>query len=567
MSGGWGAHMWSAAKTARFAAHTPEALYAMVEPANGATAADLGRLLTQASTTIKEIGDDLKTHSTAVEWEGEGGDAFRKWIHETSLATLSLGDYSETAGKWLGHAADTLHEVKPQLETLKDSSLAAQKVLDAHAAKATDVGNHDGGPSTTEVESAQKQAGGDQAEAAQLMMKLAQSYNASTEQIEALKAPEFPVLPTRFVPEIVDGDEDVYDSSQDTGTAAVVGGVGVAAVGAAAIGEASRSSSLAYGNSSASAPSTAHAARVVPDFTTGGTGTSLDRVGTLPSPSVPATAPPATPSLQGGTSGLSAPTTGAPPPVFGGATSRTGVPPRGAGAAKTPSAFGPRGPLGTPASPGETGAPGTPRGTAQGRGVPGLSGRQGTPSGAPSSVRGPGGASPGRAANGISGGRPTTPQAGRPATAPSRGTVVGGTPTQSTPGARGAAAEGAPRAGANFARGSGYAQGRGAASDGARLPAHSDGVAGGQPQASKTRRNQPPATRGAGLLHGAAGDAAHTQRVGAPARGSVGTSRKDDARNEPAERSRDERAASEETEAEQNQRPLPPPRLPGLPAD
>ncbi|MFD0514124.1 hypothetical protein ACFQ0Q_35175 [Streptomyces aureus] len=247
MSGGLGSHMWGMVKHYRFAVHTPDQLWAMVESADGSTPADLGALLTSAAKTIKEIGDDLKTHSTAVEWDGEGGDAFRKWVHGAALATLSLGDYSEGAGKWMAHAADTLHEVKPQLEILKNSSASARSILDAHAAKATDVGNHVGGPSEASVTSAKSQYDNDSAEAAQLMIKLAQSYAASTEQIDALKAPEFPDMPKRFVPKRFDGNEDVGESpstsSPNAGTAAAVGGVGVAAAGTAVVREAARGAS------------------------------------------------------------------------------------------------------------------------------------------------------------------------------------------------------------------------------------------------------------------------------------------------------------------------------------
>lgn len=95
-----------------------------------------------------------------------GREAFRTWCNQAALATLGLGDYSESAGKWLGHAADTLHEVKPQLEILRKQSATARSVLDAHAAKATDVGNHDGGPSDTEVKTAKTRYANDSADAA-----------------------------------------------------------------------------------------------------------------------------------------------------------------------------------------------------------------------------------------------------------------------------------------------------------------------------------------------------------------------------------------------------------------
>ncbi|GAA1278453.1 hypothetical protein GCM10009646_76750 [Streptomyces aureus] len=566
MSGGLGSHMWGMVKHYRFAVHTPDQLWAMVESADGSTPADLGALLTSAAKTIKEIGDDLKTHSTAVEWDGEGGDAFRKWVHGAALATLSLGDYSEGAGKWMAHAADTLHEVKPQLEILKNSSASARSILDAHAAKATDVGNHVGGPSEASVTSAKSQYDNDSAEAAQLMIKLAQSYAASTEQIDALKAPEFPDMPKRFVPKRFDGNEDVGESpstsSPNAGTAAAVGGVGVAAAGTAVVREAARGASLAGDRHTAAA---ATSPRAVPDMSAGGTSTGLDRVGTLPpSATPPATSPSPSPTaLPGGTSGIGAPPPGAMPPVFGG-TGRSSVPSRGVAGSRLPSSstLGPRGPLGPPAGTGMPGTPGASRPVMPGRGVPGVTG---TPSGSASPVRGPGGATPGRPSNGIAGGRPVSSQAGRSAGAMPRATVVGSSPAQPSLGVRGGA-EGGPRTGAVPGRGGGATSGRGSGSTAARMPAHSDGIAGGQPQPSKARRNPSVTTRGTGLVRGTESDPAQVQR-GGPAQGSSTASRKDGARTGPAEGPLNERPAQgeAETEAEQTAQPLPPPRLPGLP--
>lgn len=563
-----GSHLWGMAKQYRFIVHTPEQLWAMVEPADGATAADLGVLLTAAAKTIKSIGDDLKTHSTSVEWDGEGGDAFRKWIDHAALTTLSLGDYSESAGKWLGHAADTLHEVKPQLESLKNSSASASAILDAHAVKATDVGNHDGGPSESSVKSAKTQYDNDRAEAAQLMIKLAQSYSASTEQIGALKAPEFPKLPEQFVPRDVHGAEDASMSTGDssnTGTAAAVGGVGVAAVGAAALGEASRGASLASGHQHSTAP-TAHVTGPVRDLPSVGTSTSLDRAGTLPSLTGPTAAPssPTSPpsALPGGTSGLGAPPPGA-SPMFGGA-GRSTAPQRGVGNGRVPSSSGPRGPLSAPA--GSTpGAAGAPRTGTPGRGVPAAArpGIPGVQGGTASPVRGPSSTSPGRPANGIAGGRPASPQTGRATGAIPRGTVVGGSPAQQSPGLRGSGST-QPRTEATPGRAAGPSSARGSGSAGARMPAHSDGVLGGQAQQPKTRRQPSATTTGTGDARGADSGAAEAQRRG-PARGSSTAARKDETRQTSAERPRGERPARAEAEPEQAAPPQPPLRLPGMP--
>ncbi|GAA2348076.1 hypothetical protein OKJ48_20675 [Streptomyces kunmingensis] len=564
-----GSQVWGMAKSYRFAVHSPEELWTMVEPADGGTAADLGALLTSAAKTIKEIGGDLKTHSTSVEWEGEGADAFHKWIDHAARATLRLGDYSESAGKWLGHAADTLHEVKPQLETLKNSSAAARSILDAHAAVSTDVGNHDGGPSASSVKTAKSQYDNDRAEASQLMTKLAQSYAASTDQIEALKAPEFPDLPTKFVPrqrdDLTHRPSQPADDSSNTVAAAAIGGVGVAAAGAAVVGEAARGASLAAGghHPAAAAPQP----RTVPDLPVGGPNIALDRAGSLPSPTAPTISPPASPpsALPGGTSGIS----GTPTPALGG-TGRYGAPLRAVSGGRVPAAYGPRGPMGTPTAPGTPGPPGASRVVPPGREVPGMG--PATPGGTASPVRGPGGAGQGRASDGIAGGRPTPPQTGRPTGAVPRGTVVGGppsqggTPSRQTPGtARGGAIEGV-RTGASPGRGVASGAGRGSSVSGARMPAHSDGVVGGQPQPSKTRRGVSATPRTAGDVRGAESrTAAQARRGGEPARGASPTARKDDARRAPEERPRDERPEREDTEVEQPAQEMPELRLPGLP--
>ncbi|MFI0239810.1 hypothetical protein [Streptomyces sp. NPDC016845] len=571
-----GSQVWGMAKSYRFAVHSPEELWAMVEPADGATAADLGVLLTSAAKTIKEIGGDLKTHSTSVEWEGEGADAFHKWVDHAARATLSLGDYSESAGKWLGHAADTLHEVKPQLETLKNSSASARSILDAHDAKTTDVGNHDGGPSASSVKTAKSQYDNDRAEASQLMTKLAQSYSASTEQIEALRTPEFPALPEQFVPLVRDrhGAKDVSSSSGDpsnTGTAAAVGGVGVAAAGAVALKEAAHGASLADGHHPSTSAS--HISRPTPDLPFGGTGTSLDRAGTLPAPATPTTAPssPApssTPSL-GGTSALSTPPSGT-PPLLGGA-GRSVASPRGPGSGRFPSSPGVRGPLGVPEGTGTPGAPGTARGVTPGRGVPAVErpGMPGVQGGTPSPVRGPGGGSPGRATNGIAGGRPTSPQTGRGASAMSQGTVVGGSPYQQGVGARGGVPEGSGRTGATPGRGTpGAGTGRGTSGSGGRVSALSGGVVGGQPQQnSRVRRASTATTRAASGARGVAVNRsdAQMQHGGEPAHGSSPKTRKDEGRRASEERPRDERPEHEDVEVEQPERDVPELRLPGLP--
>ncbi|MFI0235819.1 hypothetical protein [Streptomyces sp. NPDC016845] len=552
----FGSQMWGMAKSYRFAVHSPEELWTMVEPADGSTATDLGALLTAAAKTIKEIGGDLKTHSTAVEWKGEGADAFHKWVDQAARATLSLGDYSESAGKWLGHAADTLHEVKPQLEALKNSSASARSVLDAHDAAAKDVGNHGGGPSTSSVKTAKTQYDNDRAEAALLMTKLAQSYSASTEQIDALQAPEFPALPKRFVPEnrddVTHRPGEVSGEPSNAGTAAAVSGAGVLAAGAAVLGEAAHGASLAGGGHQTAAAAGSY--RALPDLASGGPATSLDRAATLPSATAPAMPSPASPpsASPGHLPGMPPGGPGAPPPVFGGAGRSAAAQPQGPARGRGPASPVLRGPLGLPEG---TGAPGAPRGATTGREIPavGRTGIPGVQGGTASQVRGPGDAGPARSSNAIAGGRPVPQQSGRGASAIPRGTVVGGSPAEQGSGGRGGASGGSARGGTAPGRALASDTERGTGGAGGRAPARSDGVTGGQPRQSPRGRSASSAsTRATGVASGPTVNRRNApgQRDGdEPARGSSSAARHDGARSAPARRLREEAPEREDTEA------------------
>jgi uncharacterized protein YukE len=482
----WGRRAWQMVKESRFVAHDPEELWAMVEPADGATATELGDLLTQAAKTIKEIGGDLRTHSMAVQWDGEGGEAFRTWCNQAALATLGLGDYSETAGKWLGHAADTLHEVKPQLEILRKQSATVRSVFDAHAAKATDVGNHDGGPSATEVKTAKTRYANDSADAAGLMIKLAQSYTASTEQIDALEAPEFPKLPEQFVPQSVDRRSvSVPIASGSAG--------GDAAARAASPGrEPSIDSGLSVTGSATQPSPPSHLAgkpyvpATVQSLPTATTNTAIDSVGTLPSaPSAPSSAPAPASGIGGPDSRVSSPT-GLLPPAFGGGT----MPPPGTGKGGGRSTYGGRGSL--PTGPGTSESPGA------GRGLPTTPGPGMAGTGSPRMPgRGLVGPSASRGINGITGGRPISPAAGRPTGAIPRGTVIGGTPNQQqTPTGRGTVS-GSTNPAATPARSRERMTAREGAARGPRA-----GIVGGQPRPSQQRGRAAFTSGGEGLVRG-----------------------------------------------------------------
>ncbi|MFI5812624.1 hypothetical protein ACIA7S_16830 [Streptomyces sp. NPDC051643] len=540
----WGSRAWQMVKETRFVAHDPEQLWAMVEPADGATATGLGELLTQAAKTIKDIGSDLRTHSLAVEWDGEGGEAFRTWCNQAALATLGLGDYSESAGKWLGHAADTLHEVKPQLEILRKQSATARSVLDAHAAKATDVGNHDGGPSDTKVKTAKTQYANDSADAAGLMIKLAQSYTASTEQIDALEAPDFPKLPEQFVPQSI--DRRSVSVPTDSGSS---GGEAVARAASPARESSIDSGSSVTGSATQASPPRHLAGKPDVPVTVQGlpadtTNTAIDSVGTLPSaPSAPSSAPAPASGIGGPDSRVSSPT-GLLPPVFGGGS----MPPPGIGTGGGRSTYGGRGSL--PTGPGASESP------RAGRGLPTTPGSGMAGTGSPRTPgRGLAGPSASRDINGITGGRPISPVAGRPTGAIPRGTVIGGTPNQQQTSVGRGAVTGGTSPGATPTRSGERTTTREGAARGSRPPAQSGGIVGGQPRPSQQRGRAAFTSGGEGLVRGTNANGTPPQSDGT-ARGAFAPPPRQGDRSRRGDRSRND--SSHPAEDGDNPRSNPP---------
>ncbi|MYW16777.1 hypothetical protein [Streptomyces sp. SID161] len=556
--------IWESIKQERFLVQDPEQLWAMVESADGPTVSGLGDLLTDAAKTIKKIGADLLNHSLAVEWEGEGGEAFRTWCHQAALTTLSLGDYGENAGKWLGHAANTLHEVKPQLELLRNQSVSARSVLDAHAAKATDVGSHDGGPSDSAVPKAKTQFANTRAEAGALMMKLAQSYTASTEQIHAVEAPKFPELPKRFVPDWVSGETHVSAPTAGgrtypgtTTRAEIPEQQPTAGPGMSESNRVPKSSAPRHLTAPPHLTDLADVSDSSPRPHTDRTNTAIDSVEILPSSPVPASlsSPPVAPSDP---DARLPSTTGMFPRAFG--AGKTLPPGFRGGGERLPVNDG-RIPRAMPSGPGTSTNPRPPGRAFSGPFGPGETGGQyGT-------GRGPVGSPSAEASRGVTGGRPVSPAAGRPTNAIPRGNVIGGTPNQQQPLRGRSAVSGRPVAGATPARGENSSVEREGAARG-RMPAPSNGIVGGQPKPSRGRGRAGFTPRDVRAGEGTSvGE--QPPRRGGPSRGASTASKRDDhsARDKRSGSGATDRAEYREHEAEdrdqlveaKDNRPKPPP--------
>ncbi|MFI1177941.1 hypothetical protein ACH4UT_00130 [Streptomyces sp. NPDC020799] len=91
---------------------THEELYAMVAGGQPKQINDAADALLKAFTDINDLGGELQAHVERVKWEGEGGEAFRKWGAELAKQTLKLADYTLKVGINIGFAGQSLSDAK-----------------------------------------------------------------------------------------------------------------------------------------------------------------------------------------------------------------------------------------------------------------------------------------------------------------------------------------------------------------------------------------------------------------------------------------------------------------------
>lgn len=483
-----------------------EDMLAWLDQANSGVVRGAADKLVAAAGEIHRIAEDLKIRPQYVQWKGEGADAFRVWSGDLANATLKLGDYSESAGKWLAQASDAIAQA--QVSIPRDA-LSAQANLDTAAANRNDPDAAAvGRKSVSELEALAAGKEAVRQEAAAQMRKLGQAYQLSAMQMDGLEKPSFPPPPKAIMPTVDDiaGDGAVPPGGREAG--------GGAAAGAGA--SASRlDGTAAQGGAAAPQPTP------LPDRPVG---MEIDSVAALPqAPSTPSAGPPGVPSTGRPDGGMPVPT-GMAPPIAGG-RARPSAGPTAVGRSIA------GGQAKAPVGPTDAGRP------TAGMRPPMLSGQ------------GVAGGSPGRmpSNNGIVGGRPTPPPPGRAAGGTSRGTVVGGEGTQG----RGPMGHGGA---AGTGRGAGVGQRGGVAGRG--LARESGGIVGGRPQQQPRPGARPFTPGGSGLVRGTG-----SGRAG-PAGGPMGRPGKP---SQPSRRDNDRReerpdylTGDEETRQQGTRRPTPP---------
>ncbi|TVP34985.1 hypothetical protein A3L22_09680 [Streptomyces griseus subsp. griseus] len=388
---------------------THQQLAALIASANPAGASNLASRLSQASSTITKIGEDLKAHVAALPWQGEGGDAFRAWGGQTASATLRLGEYSKGASRWMEEVALAIGEAKAAMPPVSETTQARNALTKANGAydTATDPANRNDPDARGLARTAQSDAAAAEAridalrgEAALRLRKLAQTYEFTAHQVNAETPPTFPP-PSAFMDmrdgwlprsgpgegggapaRSVNGDSTAVLAKSTAGGEFVSGATGPVRPGPA----------VGLPHAEVSGPSV-HTSRLE-----SATRMEIDGLATLPTPTPPSSAPPPV----------------SPPPV--GAPDQMGMQP-------------------TPTFP----VSGTGGSKALGQPVPSVTGRSGHSGGRSSAlpIQGPvGSGASGRLPHdsGIVGGRPMPPNATGAGRGMPRGLVVGG---EGNPGARG----------------------------------------------------------------------------------------------------------------------------------
>ncbi|WP_406401334.1 hypothetical protein [Streptomyces uncialis] len=410
-----------------FESHRLNDMIDLVQNTNPAELEEAGNALWNARDAIKKAAEALKGHIGQPDWEGEAGEAFRRWGQALVSDALQLSDFADVAGTQITAAGTGLASVR--------SSMPPR---DARAdPKAAEDFPPDKRNSENEDYTAALKAEKHRQEAINQMNRLASFYAVSEQVLSTQEGPTFAPMPAVGVPQpdkAWRGREPVTDQGQ---TLAGSPGPGATsdAVGSVGAGSVTATSSPSAVNS-APPPHSFTPANIA---SVGGTSVEIASVGTLPPQTVPgATGPvaPVVPSVpNGGLPPSSAPFVNPPLP-------RKGVP--GSGPTRSTGAIqgSTRPDAGRAVGSGTTGrtaaTPGTPVGRGAsasqggGKSVAGTPGQQAAGRGVTGGTPIAGGAQQHRAAAGGSGapaGRASGIVGGRPSSAsPSAGPRAAGSP-------------------------------------------------------------------------------------------------------------------------------------------
>nr|WP_202546274.1 hypothetical protein [Streptomyces sp. SID2119] len=95
-----------------FEGHELNAIIDLVENANPADMENAGKALWEARDAIRSASKELSDHINGVDWQGESGEAFRKWGLSLATHAEKLGDFADAAGTQITVAGTGLASVR-----------------------------------------------------------------------------------------------------------------------------------------------------------------------------------------------------------------------------------------------------------------------------------------------------------------------------------------------------------------------------------------------------------------------------------------------------------------------
>lgn len=150
-----------------------------------------GEALFHARDAIRDAAEELKSNVGAVHWEGESGDAFRKWGGHLANNTHRLADFADVVAVQISAAGSGLASVRAAMPP-RDHRVEQVGIADISPAKriAGDA-----------VYEAAVKVERDRQEAINQMNRLSSFYSVSEENLAAQDPPVFEVMPAVGVPE------------------------------------------------------------------------------------------------------------------------------------------------------------------------------------------------------------------------------------------------------------------------------------------------------------------------------------------------------------------------------
>ncbi|WOX11850.1 translation initiation factor IF-2 [Streptomyces sp. N50] len=199
-----------------------EQMLAWLDQANSGTVRLAADRLTAAAEEIRRIGEELKVRPQYVEWKGEGADAFRTWAGDLANSTLRLGDFSDDAAKWLGQTSDAIAHVQASIpRDTKNAQANPNAASRAHNTADTTAVTPNSATELAAIAAAKEKT---RQEAASQMLKLGQSYRLSATQLDGLERPVFPPPPDAIRPPERYGSSEDLARSEGVSSHRVSGG-------------------------------------------------------------------------------------------------------------------------------------------------------------------------------------------------------------------------------------------------------------------------------------------------------------------------------------------------------